>query len=65
MRATYVPKKQVKPGDCTVLGIVTETELSPSGKTILITVRSEQDGSLFTDRVSATGNMVVFTQVTP
>ena len=56
----YVPKAEIKPGDRTVLGIVTEVEPSPSGKTIVITVRSERDGTLFTDRLPAAGNMVVF-----
>ena len=56
----YVPKAEIKPGDRNVLGIVTEVKPSPSGKTIVITVRSERDGHLFTDRLSAVGNMVVF-----
>jgi hypothetical protein len=60
MTATPKPKTSLKPGDRTVFGTVTETKLSPSGKTILITVR-EPDGRLFTDRLSAAGSMYVFT----
>ena len=61
MEATFIPKTDIRPGHRTVLGTVTKAELSPSGKTILITVRKEKDGSLFTDRVSAAGGMAVFT----
>ena len=61
MEATFIPKADIKPGHRTVLGIVTKVEPSPSGKTLLITVRREKDGSLFTDRVSAAGGMAVFT----
>jgi hypothetical protein len=61
VKATAIAKTSLKPGHKTVLGIVTDTKLSPSGKTITITVRNERDGHLFTDRVSALGNMYVFT----
>ena len=61
MKATPVKKTDLRAGQRTVLGIVTETKLSPSGKTMVITVRNENDGHLFTDRVSAAGNMYVFT----
>ena len=64
MKATPKPKTELQSGDRTVLGIVTETKLSPSGKTMVITVRNERDGSLFTDRVAARGNMYVFTEDT-
>jgi hypothetical protein len=60
MKATPVAKTSVKAGDKTVLGTVTETKLSPSGKTIVITV-SKTDGTTFTDRLSAVGNMMIFT----
>lgn len=62
MKATFVPKTSVKPGDRTSLGVVTETKLSPSRKTMAITVRNEKDGHLFTDRVSAAGNMTIFAE---
>jgi hypothetical protein len=60
MKATPKPKTELQPGDRTVLGIVTETKLSPSGKTMVITVRNPTDGHLFTDRIAAAGNMYVF-----
>lgn len=62
MKATLIAKTDLKPGHRTSLGIVTETKLSPSRKTMVITVRDEKDGSLFTDRVSALGNIHVFTE---
>lgn len=60
MKVTWTPKTQVKPGDRTVMGVVTEIKPSPSGKTLVITVR-EPSGDLFTDRVSSAGNMAVLT----
>ena len=62
MKATFIPKTDIRPGHRTVLGTVTEVKPSPSGKTILITVRDEKDGSLFTDRVQAGGGMAIFTE---
>jgi hypothetical protein len=52
-------KTSLKPGQRTSLGTVTETKLSPSKKTIVITVE-RTDGTTFTDRLSAAGNMMVF-----
>jgi hypothetical protein len=60
LKATPVKKTDLKAGQRTVLGTVTETKLSPSRKTIVITVRTPA-GDLFTDRVSAAGNIYVFT----
>jgi tricorn protease-like protein len=60
MKATPVAKTSLKAGDKTSLGVVTETKVSPSGKTIVITVK-RTDGTTFTDRLSAAGNMMVFT----
>lgn len=62
LRCTFIPKTDVKIGHVTVLGTVTEVKRSPSGKTLVITVRNPVDGHLFTDRVSAAGNMAVFTE---
>lgn len=62
MKATFIPKTEVRPGHRTVLGTVTEVTPSPSGKTIAITVRKEKDGTLFTDRVQAAGGMAIFTE---
>lgn len=62
MKVTWTPKTDVKPGDRTVLGIVTETKLSPSGKTLVITVDSGNGSAPFTDRIPAAGNMAVFTE---
>jgi hypothetical protein len=50
----------LKSGDRTVLGTVVTTKLSPSCKTIVVTVR-RTDGSTFTDRMSAKINVHVFT----
>lgn len=60
MTCQPIAKTSLKPGDKTVLGTVTKTKLSPSKKTLVITV-SRTDGSTFTDRVSAAGKMMVFT----
>lgn len=60
MKATPVKKTDLKPGDRTALGPVASTKLSPSGKTIVITV-TRPDGTEFADRVSAAGSMHVFT----
>lgn len=60
MKATPVAKKSLKPGQRTSLGTVESTKLSPSGKTIVITVK-RTDGTTFTDRMSAAGNIMVFT----
>lgn len=59
MKAIPVAKTSLKPGDKTVLGTVTGTKVSPSGKTIVITVE-RADGSTFTDRLSAAGNIMTF-----
>lgn len=55
----FVPVAELKTGDTTVLGDVVNTELSRSGRTMLVTVQ-RADGSTFTDRISARGNMAVF-----
>jgi hypothetical protein len=61
MKATFIPKTSVRKGHKTVLGIVKENPtVSPSGKTMTITVVKD-DGTEFTDRVPAVGNMAVFT----
>ena len=60
MKATFIPKTEVRPGHRTVLGTVTEVKPSPSGKTLVITVRNGK-GREFTDRVQAAGGMAVFT----
>ena len=60
MKAAPKPKTSLEKGDKTSLGTITETKLSPSGKTIVITV-SRTDGTTFTDRLPAAGNMMVFT----
>ena len=62
MKATFIPKTDIRPGHRTVLGTVTEIKPSPSGKTIVITVKNDRDGHLFTDRVSAAGGMAVLTE---
>lgn len=61
MKATQIKKTDLKSGDRTSLGVVTETKLSPSGKTMVITV-DKGNGKTFTDRVSAIGDMFVFTE---
>jgi hypothetical protein len=61
LKPNFIPKTSVKAGDKTVLGTVTEDpKISPSGKTMTITVKTHR-GTDFTDRVSALGNMAVFT----
>lgn len=59
MKAAPVAKTSLKAGDKTVLGTVTGTKASPSGKTIVITVE-RTDGTTFTDRLTAAGNMMIF-----
>lgn len=61
MKAAFIAKTDLKPGQRTSLGTVTETKLSPSKKTIVITV-SKSDGTTFTDRLSAAGNIAVYTE---
>ena len=61
MKATFIPKTDIRPGHRTVLGTVTEVKPSPSGKTIMITVRNDK-GREFTDRVQAGGGMAIFTE---
>jgi hypothetical protein len=53
-------KTALEIGDKTVMGAVTAVKLSPSKKTIVITVK-DHNGHEFTDRISAVGNMYVFT----
>jgi hypothetical protein len=62
MKATFIPKTDIRPGHRTVLGTVTKVEPSTSGKTLVITVRNDEDGHLFTDRLKAAGGMAVFTE---
>ncbi len=61
MKATFIPKTEVKPGHRTVLGIVQEVTPSPSGKTLVITVKNDK-GRVFTDRVQAAGGMAIFAE---
>jgi hypothetical protein len=61
MKSTFIAKTSLKPGQRTSLGEVTNTKVSPSGKTIVITVK-RADGTTFTDRLSAIGNIAVFTE---
>jgi hypothetical protein len=60
MTCKFIPTTDLKTGHRTVLGTVTETKVSPSGKTMVITV-SRADGSTFTDRISTAGKSAVFT----
>jgi len=63
MSAKPVAKTDLKPGQLTSGGTVESTKLSPSRKTIVI-VFSRPDGTTFTDRMSAAGSMMVFTDET-
>lgn len=59
MKATLIKKTDLKVGDETVLGTVTEIKPSKSGKTMTVTV--QRDGHQpFTDRVTTAGNMYIF-----
>lgn len=60
MQATPVATTSLKPGQLTSFGTVKEARLSPSGKTMKITL-TRKDGTEFTDRISAVGNTYVFT----
>lgn len=60
MTSKPVAKSSLKIGDKTVLGTIASIKVSPSGKTMTITV-AKDDGSTFTDRISTLGNMYVFT----
>ena len=60
MKATQIAKTDLKPGHRTSLGTVTSIKISPSGKTMVITVRNERDGHEFTDRVSTVGDIFIF-----
>lgn len=60
MKATPVARTSIKVGDRIVLGVVKSAELSPSGKTIKITV-AKWSGNDFTDRISSAGNMYILT----
>ncbi len=59
MTCSPVCKTRLKLGDRTVLGTITALKTSPSGKTIAITV-TDRNGREFTDRISATGSMNIF-----
>lgn len=60
MKATPIKKTDLKAGHETVLGTVKAVEFSKSGKTMTITVQRD-GGEPFTDRISAVGNINVFT----
>lgn len=61
-KPTFILKTEIRKGHQTVLGTVTkDPEVSPSGKTMLITVERHSGGE-FADRVSTTGNMAVWTE---
>jgi hypothetical protein len=59
MNAKPVAKTRLKVGDKTSLGTILGIEVSPSRKTMKITVRGHS-GAKFTRRVSTAGNMYVF-----
>ena len=57
---TLIPIDDLKVGDLTVMGTVTEQPVfSPSRKTVVVTVRTHS-GKTFTDRRSATAKIAVF-----
>jgi len=59
MKATPKAKTSLKKGDKTSIGTILGIEVSPSRKTMKITVRGHS-GAVITRRVSAAGNMYVF-----
>lgn len=60
VRAQFVPVTDLVPGDRTAAGIVTSVRPSRSGKTIIITTRSETGGHEITQRRAAGGKCAVF-----
>lgn len=59
-KATPKAKTSLKKGDKTSLGTILDTKVSPSRKTMVITVKTHS-GAEVTRRVSTAGNMYVFT----
>ena len=57
---TLIPVDDLKVGDLTAMGTVTEQpKFSPSRKTVLVTVKTHR-GTMFTDRRSAAAKIAVW-----
>jgi hypothetical protein len=55
-----IPADELKPGDLTAMGVVTEEpKFSPSRKTVLVTVKTHS-GKPFTDRRNARAKIAVW-----